>query len=102
MFFPSRKYLIDLIKSNQEILERIVSDERLFLNSAKKEEYLRKKESLIREIDEAKQDLRLRDEAGEAGKVREPQFGKPEWATPEEEAQGLYDSLEETLRLSDD
>ncbi len=77
MFFPSRKYLIDLIKSNQEILERIVSDERLFLNSAKKEEYLRKKESLIREIDQAKQDLRLRDEAGDAGKVKEPLFGKP-------------------------
>lgn len=82
MFFPSRKYLIDLIKSNQEILERIVSDERLFLNSAKKEEYLRKKESLIREIDQAKQDLRLRDEAGDAGKVKEPQFGKPSFHFP--------------------
>ena len=30
------------------------------------------------------------------------QIKKPQWTTPEEEAKGLYDSLEETLRLSDD
>src|SRR5450759_1981802 len=30
------------------------------------------------------------------------QIKKPQWTTPEDEAKGLYDSLEETLRLSDD
>ncbi|MDO8726695.1 MAG: hypothetical protein Q7J35_11565 [Candidatus Methanoperedens sp.] len=61
-FFPSSSYLRKLIRSSEERLEFLESEELLPKNTVRKEEILKVKSELKTEIVKLKQDLKLTEE----------------------------------------
>src|SRR3972149_4757071 len=75
-FFPSSSYLRKLIRSSEERLEFLESEELVPKNTARKDEILRVKSELKTEIVKLKQDLKLTEEP-DPGKVKKTSARTP-------------------------